>query len=106
MAAEEKRRAEEERKKAQEKRLLQLKQQQQAIQQEKETKLKEEWNAVVESFLNDVETFEYESGFFFNRKRVQIRYVKESILLLSIESHLWNGKNKMRSSKTPNIIGL
>ena len=79
LAAEEKRRAEEERKKAQEKRLLQLKQQQQAIQQEKETKLKEEWNAVVESFLNDVETFEYESGFFFNRKRVQIRYVKQPL---------------------------
>lgn len=79
LAAEEKRRAEEERKKAQEKRLLQLKQQQLTIQQEKETKLKEEWNAVVESFLNDVETFEYESGFFFNRKRVQIRYVKQPL---------------------------
>lgn len=79
LAAEEKRRAEKERKKAQEKRLLQLKQQQLTIQQEKEAKLKEEWNAVVESFLNDVDTFEYESGFFFNRKRVQIRYVKQPL---------------------------
>ena len=79
LAAEEKRRAEEERKKAHEKWLLQLKQQQLTIQQEKEAKLKEEWNAVVESFLNDVETFEYESGFFFNRKRVQIRYVKQPL---------------------------
>ena len=79
LAAEEKRRAEEERKKAHEKWLLQLKQQQLTIQQEKEAKLKEEWNALVDSFLNDVETFEYESGFFFNRKRVQIRYVKQPL---------------------------
>ena len=79
LAAEEKRRAEEERKKAQEKRLLQLKQQQLTIQQEKEAKLKEEWNAVAESFLNDVETFEYESGFLFNKKKVQVRYLRRPI---------------------------
>jgi len=79
LAAEEKRRAEEERKKAQEQWILQLKQQQQAIQQEKDAKLKEEWNAVVETFLNDVETFEYESGFMFNKKKVQVRYLRQPI---------------------------
>jgi flagellar biosynthesis GTPase FlhF len=79
LAAEEKRRAEEERKKAQEKWLLQLKQQQLTIQQEKEAKLKEEWNALVDSFLNDVETFEYESGFLFNKKKVQVRYLRRPI---------------------------
>ena len=79
LAAEEKRRAEEEWKKAQEKWLLQLKQQQLTIQQEKEAKLKEEWNALVDSFLNDVETFEYESGFLFNKKKVQVRYLRRPI---------------------------
>ena len=50
-----------------------------AAEQEKEAKLKEKWCSLVNSFIDDVVSFEYESGFFFNKKKVQVRYLRQPV---------------------------
>ncbi len=76
---EERIRAKEERRRAYEERQKFLEQQRLAAEQEKEAKLKEKWCSLVNSFIDDVVSFEYESGFFFNKKKVQVRYLRQPV---------------------------
>jgi len=76
---EERIRTEEKRRKAYEDRMKFFEQQHLAAEQEKEAKIKEKWCSLVNSFIDDVVSFELESGFFFNKKKVQVRYLKQPI---------------------------
>ena len=43
------------------------------------------WNSLVNTFLNETETFEYETGILFFKKKKQIRYLKQPVT-----NRIWN----------------
>ena len=47
--------------------------------------IKEAWNSLINAFLNDIDTFEYESGSFIFKKKMHIRYLKRPVT-----NRIWN----------------
>ena len=56
-----------------------------SLQNKIKLQIREAWNSLINAFLNDIETFEYESGSFIFKKKKQIRYLKHPVT-----NRIWN----------------
>lgn len=78
-AEEEKILAERKRKEAEEEQRRMIEEQKRQKEEVRINEIRQLWQSVVNNFVNDIDTFEYEEGFFFNKKKKQIRFIKSPI---------------------------
>ena len=78
-AEEEKALAEKKHREAEEEQLKMIEEQKQQKEEARINEIKQSWRTIVDEFVNDIETYEYEEGFFFNKKKKQIRFIKSPI---------------------------
>ena len=78
-AEEEKALAERKRKEAEEEQRKMIEEQNRQKEEARLNEIRQLWQSIVNSFVNDIDTFEYEEGFFFNKKKKQIRFIKSPI---------------------------
>lgn len=79
-AEEEKILAERKRKEAEEEQRRMIEEQKRQKEEARINEIRQSWQTLVNKFVNDIDTFEYEEGFFFNKKKKQIRYIKSPII--------------------------
>ena len=78
-AEEEKILAERKRKEAEEEQRKMIEEQKRQKEEAHLNEIRQLWQSIVNDFVNDIDTFEYEEGFFFNKKKKQIRFIKSPI---------------------------
>lgn len=78
-AEEEKILAERKRKEAEEEQRKMIEEQKRQKEEAHLNEIRQLWQSVVNDFVNDIDTFEYEEGFLFNKKKKQIRFIKSPI---------------------------
>ena len=116
-AEEEKILAERKRKEAEEEQRRMIEEQKRQKEEARINEIRQLWQSVVNNFVNDIDTFEYEEGFFFNKKKKQIRFIKSPItwrvwnaIMLKDSLSEWKKqdsqamqkvKNKNRDNKIP-----